>query len=65
MTPDFFEFFTMSKSMKAPVAWLMVGLLKGYHLTCAIWPENPSEIAQKYSGCEETWPKSCQVLFNQ
>ena len=55
----------ISNSIKAPVAWLMVGLLKGYHLTCAIWPENPGEIAQKYGGCDEKWPMSCQVLFNQ
>ena len=49
------------RSLAAPVAWLMVGLLRGEHLTCAQWPSDG--ILPEVANCNATgrFPLPCQI----
>ena len=47
------------KAMAAPVAWIMVGLLKGELFTCAMWPTDP----HKFPDCARntSFVLPCQI----
>lgn len=50
----------MIQSLPAPLSWLMVGLLRGEHVTCALWPTRPED----YPECADdgsSFPLSCQI----
>lgn len=51
------------KSLAAPLAWLMVGLLRGEHLTCALWPTNGDIPVFIEPECEHDgkFPLPCQI----
>jgi hypothetical protein len=47
------------KAMAAPIAWIMVGLLKGENLTCAMWPTDPNEFPDCVTN--STFALPCQI----
>lgn len=49
----------VSKAMAAPIAWIMVGLLKGENLTCAMWPTDPNEFPDCVTN--STFALPCQI----
>ena len=51
-----------AKAIPAPLAWLMVGLLRGEHVTCALWPVRDGMVDMEFPACaDETFPLPCQV----
>ena len=47
------------QALPAPIAWLMVGLLRGEHAACALWPTHNKD----YPKCAiaSSFPLPCQI----
>ena len=50
----------MLQSIPAPLAWLMVGLLRGEHVTCAMWPTQQEDYPV-CAGDDSAFPLPCQI----
>lgn len=58
----FIQILTMCliKSAAAPLAWLLVGLLKGEHGTCALWPTRAEDLPDCWKNLT-SFPMPCQI----
>lgn len=50
----------MMLSIPAPLAWMMVGLLRGEHATCGYWPTDIEDYPSCYVNTT-VWPLPCQI----
>jgi len=50
----------IAKAMPAPLAWLMVGLLRGEMLTCAFWPTKNGMINVPFPECAAALPEDVE-----
>ena len=50
----------MLKSSPAPLSWLMIGLLRGELVTCALWPTRKEDYPD-CAGDDPSFPLPCQI----